>query len=152
MTSPNMNEITDQQLIDEFLNRFAVPNFFTKKHINALQEKEITDEQWEDFKDDYNHDSRVIWNTTIRFNEDFTDWLEARNESEDEESDDMTSLPSETETEESDDEECESDTESECEHVFSTDTNICVRCGEKENEEPNVIRNSAYGNIDMILN
>ncbi len=54
-----MNTITDAQLIAEFKERFALPNFFRKKDV---EEKHgiITNEQWENFKEDYN-DSSMVW-------------------------------------------------------------------------------------------
>ena len=55
----DMNTITDAQLIAEFKERFALPNFFRKKDV---EEKHgiITNEQWENFKEDYN-DSSMVW-------------------------------------------------------------------------------------------
>jgi len=55
----DMNTITDAQLIAEFKQRFALPNFFRKKDV---EEKHgiITNTQWESFKEDYN-DSSMVW-------------------------------------------------------------------------------------------
>ena len=58
MTQTTMKDITDKQLIAEFKERFCVPNFFSKKHVEEIQGN-ITDEQWEKFKDDYNSNAAV---------------------------------------------------------------------------------------------
>jgi len=57
-SSIDMNAISDKELIAEFLERFAVPNFFSKKHVEEAH-GDLTDDQWEKFKTDYNHSSSV---------------------------------------------------------------------------------------------
>ena len=57
-SSIDMNAISDKELIEEFLERFAVPNFFSKQHVEEAH-GDLTDDQWEKFKTDYNHSSSV---------------------------------------------------------------------------------------------
>ena len=101
-----MKDITDEQLIAEFKERFCIPNFFSKKHVEEIQ-GDITDDQWEKFKDDYNSYSGVHSVASETFTDDVAYMFDAQchYESESEsESEDESESESESESEDEEDE------------------------------------------------
>ena len=99
----DMNAISNKELIAEFLERFAVPNFFSKQHVEEAH-GDLTDDQWEKFKTDYNHSSSVHSEASKTFVDDVEYMFDANCDYE-----------SEDESEDEDEEEVEH--------------NICCGCG-----------------------
>ena len=97
----NMEDFTDQEVIDEMLRRFAVTQWFSKEHAEWRAKRPLDDDEWEEIRDKYHKDDGKHDGIYDRFAVCVCDWVDENDEeSDDEESDDEKRCDEESDEEE----------------------------------------------------